>query len=156
MVDASPQRRLPLSESDAVIGWLCVGVLSLVAVFTATIAVLWMPPVFHPAVAVRFAASFALAVPGSYLIALYAVRASGARAGGAVPAVPWVATLLMFLAGRPEGDSAYLLASWQGLLLAPAGLFAFAAGIAIGKRRPWPEGAGTLRGVQAPERYADS
>jgi hypothetical protein len=84
---------------------------------------------------------------------LYAGRAARARVASLIPALLWVVTVFVFVAGRPEGDTAYLLASYQGLLLAPVGMVAAAVGTVRAARHPWPL---LVRRVQAPPETADS
>lgn len=97
-----------------------------------------MPPLVHPTLLPRIAESLLLAGPGLFFITLYAGRASRSRVGSLIPSLAWLAMVIAVSAGRPEGDNAYLLASYQGLLLAPLGMAGAALGLNRAHRRPWP------------------
>ncbi len=146
----APPRPGPLEQ---ILGWVTVAILAAVAVLAAVFAVVLLPPVLHLQVLARIAASFALAGPGNYLLALYAGRAARAPRAAAIPALLWLATVVALSAGRPEGDNAYLLHSYQGLALAPVGILGFASGMVRASRHPRPA---TPRQVQAPPESADS
>ena len=132
--DVDPQVR----RSAPALGWLCVGVLGALAVASALWAVVLLPPLVAPVLLPRIAESLLLAGPGLYFITGYAGRASNSRLGAVIPALLWVATVIGISAGRPEGDNAYLLATYQGLLLAPLGISAAALGLVGAYRHPWP------------------
>jgi hypothetical protein len=161
----APLRRGRLEQ---ILGWVTVAFLAAVAVLTAFFAVVLLPPVLHLEVLARLAGSFALAGPGNYLLALYAGRAVRAPRVAAIPAGLWLATVVALSAGRPEGDNAYLLHSYQGLALAPVGILGFATGMVRASRHPWPvtprrtvpvppaEDATAASAVQAPPESADS
>lgn len=123
---------------DKALGWLAVGVLSAVSVLSAVWSVVLLPPVLHRAVLARLAESLLLAGPGLFFITLYAGRAVRSRWGSAIPGLLWVTTVVLLSAGRREGDNPYLLASYQGLLLAPIGTLAAALGLVGAHRTPWP------------------
>jgi hypothetical protein len=128
--------------SGRALGRLCVGVLAALGAVSALWAVVLLPPldpVANPTLLPRVAASLLLAGPGLYYMTLYAGRAAGSRLGAIMPAAAWVTAVLVISAGRPEGDSAYLLSSYQGLLLAPLGISAAAMGVARAGRVAWPQ-----------------
>jgi len=127
--------------SERALGRLCVGVLAALGAVSALWAVVLLPPldpVAHPTLLPRVAASLLIAGPGLYYMTLYAGRAASSRIGAILPAAAWLTTVIVLSAGRPEGDSVYLLSSYQGLLLAPLGMVAAALGIAAVRRSPWP------------------
>lgn len=130
--------------SEPALGRWCVGVLTALAVISALWSVVLLPPepdptkLLEPTLLARVAESFLLAGPGVFYLALYAGRAARSRAGSLIPPLMWLVTVIVLSLGRPEGDSAYLLASYQGLLLAPLGMVGAALGIARAQRRPWP------------------
>jgi xanthine/uracil permease len=131
---APPRRR----GSDRALGLACVGVLAALAVVCALWSVVLLPPVVHSSVVARIGASLVLAGPGLYYMTLYAGRAAASRIAAVIPAAAWLVTVVLISAGRPEGDSAYLLSSYQGIVLAPLGMVAAALGVAHAGRRPWP------------------
>ena len=136
-----PPPRLSPTSLDASLGWLCVGVLSAVAIASALWAMILLPPsdpFLYPEALPRIGESLLLAGPGLFFITLYAGRAARSRIGALIPALLWLAVVVTASAGRPEGDSAYLLASYQGLLFAPLGMVAAALGISRSAKRPWP------------------
>lgn len=129
---------------EAGLGWLCVGVLGALAVASALWSLILLPPpsadtlVPHPSQLPRLGESLLLAGPALFYITLYAGRAARSRIGALIPALFWFIVVVAVSAGRPEGDTAYLLASFQGLLLAPLGMVAAALGISRSAHRPWP------------------
>lgn len=136
-MDEPPAHRGP-RVSDATVGWVCVGVLTLLAALTALWAVVLLPPIVGPELLPRIAESLLIAGPGVYLLTLYAGRAASSRMGALIPAATWVIVVVVLGAGRPEGDNPYLLSSYQGLLLAPLGMAASALGVVRAQRTPWP------------------
>lgn len=132
----------PLAQrSEAGLGWVCVGVLSALAAVVALWTLALLPPLApssHPSLLPRLLASLILSGPGMFFVAAYGGRCSGSRLGGFIPGLIWLSVVLVGAVGRPEGDSAYLLASYQGLLLAPFGSLATALGVRRAVRSPWP------------------
>lgn len=136
-----PTTKRSVGSFDEVLGWVCVGVLSVLAITSALWAMILLPPsdpFLHPQALPRIGESLLLAGPGLFFITLYAGRAARSRIGALIPALMWLAVVVTASAGRPEGDSAYLLASYQGLLFAPLGMVAAALGITQSAKRPWP------------------
>ncbi|MEO6714554.1 MAG: DUF6113 family protein [Mycobacteriales bacterium] len=144
---------------DRWVGPLTVGVLTALAVVSAVWAVVLMPysrpdRAPHPSLYPRIGASLVIAGPGLFYITLYGGRAVRAKRGSLIPALGWLAVVIIMSAGRPEGDNPYLLATLQGVLLAPFGMCAAAAGTVRAQLRPWPPAV--TRRSQALAHLADS
>lgn len=150
---SAPPARSPLRLSESALGWLCVAVLTALALASAMWAVVLLPPVLDPSVLPRLATSFVLAGPGLLFITLYGGRAARSRAGSLIPAFGWLFLVVALATGTPEGDNPYLLASYQGLLLVPVGASAAALGTVRAHRRPWPPEPASNQAFPA---YADS
>jgi predicted MFS family arabinose efflux permease len=128
-----------------IVGSLTVGVLTGLAVLLALLAAFLQPPLLHPTLLPRLALAYGLAFVGNLVITLYADRAGPVRLTGLAPALAWLATVGYLASGRPEGDTLYLLQTYQGLLLLPTGMLGAAIGLSRAGRSPRPSGQGGAR-----------
>jgi hypothetical protein len=132
----------------ALLGW---GVLAVVVpAFLALVEVLWLPLRVGPVV---LPLSVLAAVVGNPLFVALAYRLSHSRLVAVLPAVAWVAVVLLAAAPRPEGDLLLVGGGTLGVLaLVFIGLGLVSALVAVGRvlgtaarRRRLPPGSPPLR-----------